>query len=393
MNYPSHRSGQIFIIVLILLFVVTLLFVSLYSRLGIFIKSGWSTITNDQATGLADAGVDWAVRQLTATSGSFANGTTSLTNLGTGVVDVTVAGSGTTRSVTSIAYVPSKTNTQAKRTATTQVTVKTTDYTFPYAVHGLQSSGTAVSLSGSTVTGDVHSNSAISCSSTTVTGNTEYFSGSPPSCGTPQSSTNKLGPMTDIQNWRNAAAASTQSCSCSYTISSTVTIGPKKYTCTLIIGDNANIALTGPIWITGDLIVNAPGTRPSLYIDPSLGSCGTVIVVEGKVNLGDSLINIYGTGTSPIGYPLIVTETTLSPAIKLTSSSSSGTSLTGIFYASMGDITSGVTPIVNGAVVGSTVALTGATVTYGGTSNLQPAHFCGSSSSWIVKRGSYKISK
>ncbi len=67
----KNKKGQIFIIVLILLFVVTLLFVSLYSRLGIFIKSSWSTITNDQAIALADGGVDWATRQLTATNGSF----------------------------------------------------------------------------------------------------------------------------------------------------------------------------------------------------------------------------------------------------------------------------------------------------------------------------------
>ena len=87
-NWRWGRPGQILVILLILLFVISFLILSLYSRLGVFLKSSTRSFTNDQAISLADGGADYAIRQLNLLGGSF---TTETKTLGTGQFTVSVA--------------------------------------------------------------------------------------------------------------------------------------------------------------------------------------------------------------------------------------------------------------------------------------------------------------
>jgi len=420
-NWRRMRQAQIFIILLILMFVVLILSTSLFSRLGIFIRSGDQSVINDQATILADGGVDWAIRQLNILS-SYA-GTTNppLPLANYGEIEVTVdTGSPTLKNVTSTGYIPSKANQRAKRTVKTQVTVTTANYTFPYAVHGTQtgSTNTAVTLGG--VTGNVHSKSKISCLAGSVIGAVTYVElPSPPACGTIstlQQTSPVIDPdpkiLQDLTAWKNAAKppnpqvlppGCSTNCILSNSGNTTYSIGPAYIPGNLELGNFTNLALTGPVYIGGYLKNTAFNSFPSIGINPSLGACGTVIVVGGQVNLGDSIGYVKGTsGTTPKGYPLIISETSTSPAIKLISGDTTGLGdysyLEAIFYAPYGLITKGsLNPSIYGAVVGNTVTFSSGSVTYrsysGSQTDLNPAKFCGLGNVWQVVRGTYKISK
>ena len=409
-NWRRMRQAQIFIILLILMFVILILSTSLFSRLGIFIRSGDQSVINDQATILADGGVDWAIRQLNILS-SYA-GTTNppLPLANYGEIEVTVdTGSPTLKNVTSTGYIPSKANQRAKRTVKTQVTVTTANYNFPYAVHGTQpgSTNTAVTLSSSTVTGNVHSNSKVSCTSTTVNGIVEYLTGTTqPSCGTTKTPSITIDPdpkiAQDLAGWKTAAAANTQNCSGTYIINSSVTIGPRKYTCNVQLEAGADVSLSGPIYIEGDF--NVYNATANISINSSLGSCGTVIVVGGRINnINDFYIGLFritGTTLQPVtSYPLIISEYSDASGNAILLKGGAPINMEAIFYTpnknflTPGIAGAGGTPLITGAVVGSTVTMNNTTITYGGAASLQPAKFCGLNNVWTVVRGTYKISK
>ena len=395
-NNPKFLSGQMFIILIILLAVITIFTTAIYSGIGQFTLTTRNSYVADQATTLADSGIDLVLNKL---SDPQYSGNETITSPQTGdiiIAPLQSAEYADTRSVTSTGCVPDCSSPFAtKRKVTVQIAKEAKEISFPYTIHGTQTSGTPITLFSTGITGNVHSNGAITCA---LSGATSIEFVIPPTtcAGATQVANQPLGPMTtqDIQDWRLAAQNGNTPITCTTpcNLNSSITIGPRKYIGNVNIADNAQVALVGPIWITGDLAVTAISTIPRLYINPSLGSCGTVIVVDGRVSFG-SAINVEDSGSSPLkGYPLIVTEYTgASDAIRL--SGTGGSTLEGIFYATAGRLsTSGVTTIT-GAVVSNTLALTINTFTGGTANNLQPARFCGLSTNWVVKRGTYKLSK
>ena len=142
-------------------------------------------------------------------------------------------------------------------------------------------------------------------------------------------------------------------------------------------GPNANVNVTGPVHITGNLKigVSGGGNRPIVVPDPSLGpACGTVIVATGEITIISS--DIKASLTDPKGYLLFVSEKVSSiDGMDITPNFA----LSAIFFAPNGRIqvrsgSGGET----GSVVGNEVSIaTNANVTYGGATNLQPGSFCG----------------
>ncbi len=93
-------------------------------------------------------------------------------------------------------------------------------------------------------------------------------------------------PITDAQisDWETeAAAGGTISSPCPYNISAATTIGPKKIACDLIIDINpaATVTLTGPLWVTGNIVVQ---NNSILQVAASLPGKSVVIVADNPSN-------------------------------------------------------------------------------------------------------------
>src|SRR3990167_6759005 len=66
-----NRSGQMMIIAIIFLAVILILSAALFTSVAGFLRFGSNSILREQATHLAEAGVDYAIWQLNETAGSF----------------------------------------------------------------------------------------------------------------------------------------------------------------------------------------------------------------------------------------------------------------------------------------------------------------------------------
>jgi hypothetical protein len=113
-------------------------------------------------------------------------------------------------------------------------------------------------------------------------------------------------PISDeqIEAWEaQAEAGGTISSPCPYTISSSITIGPKKIDCDLeISGNNYTITLTGPLWVNGSIDIK---NSPTITINSSAGNAGVAIVADNpsnrttssKIDLDNSM-TVEGTGAA-----------------------------------------------------------------------------------------------
>src|SRR3989344_1233623 len=131
------RSGQVMIIAIIFLAVVLILAASLFARVAGFLQFGSNSILREQATNLAEAGVDFAIWQLNLTAGSC-----PITECGpektlgtTGSFIATVADKNASiKTITSTGYVPNSTTPRAKRTIKVDVVISAQTISFRYAV-------------------------------------------------------------------------------------------------------------------------------------------------------------------------------------------------------------------------------------------------------------------
>ena len=105
-------------------------------------------------------------------------------------------------------------------------------------------------------------------------------------------------------------------------------LGPKKIQGNLEIG-GGSITITGPIHVTGNLLMNSSS---DIYLSDSFGSTGTVIIVDGTITF-DSSSRVFSTSSNPKGY-LMFFSTKTGPAIEVNSSASSSA----IVYAPNGTI-------------------------------------------------------
>lgn len=125
-------------------------------------------------------------------------------------------------------------------------------------------------------------------------------------------------PPIDLAFWRAQANINNDPITEDYEKSSgSDSFGPKKIEGDFALNSNAQFTVTGPLHITGNFEMNS---NADLFLDPSFGSEGTVIVVDGTISF-NSNTEVHHTGASPRGYILLVTPSTENPAIELNSNS------------------------------------------------------------------------
>src|SRR3990167_4752055 len=129
----QFASGQILIIAIIFLAVILVLSAALFTSVAGFLRFGSNSILREQATNLAEAGVDKAIWQLNENPSGYSGETN--TSLGTtGTFTVTIEDKSATKEITSTGYVPNVNAPRAKRTIKVKATVTTTSVSFRYGV-------------------------------------------------------------------------------------------------------------------------------------------------------------------------------------------------------------------------------------------------------------------
>ena len=398
-HLSSKRTpGQVLIIALVFLAVVLIIASSLFSRVANFIRFGSNSVLKEQATQLADAGVDYAVQQLNETTGSYTGDTQTLS---IGTVTVTVANKGQNlKTITSTGYIPNQTSPRAKRTVKVDIVIDSQLISFRYAVQvnegGLDmansslitgvggtkatvfSKGNINGSGSSTINGDAYTLGTISSPDPTVTGIKCEGQTPPLPCADPTELSEM--PAIDETDWLAEADANPLSCPC--TISGDTSIGPRKYTGDLTISNNAIVTVNGPIHVTGNFRMTQGGT--TLKLNDSFGSNGTGFIVDGIVDLSQGG-KFEPTNGNPKGYLLVISHSDTSGALQISQSGS-----TAIFYALDGRATMSQSAHVSALVAKQLTLSQSATLEY--DQGLASANFTsGPGGGWVLKRGTYKF--
>lgn len=182
--------------------------------------------------------------------------------------------------------------------------------------------GTIVSAGPSGLIKDIHATGtayAHNIQSSTIDKDAYYQSISGTSVGGvshPGSPDQPLLPMpvldSTIQDWEDSADDNIVS-GCSggnKTISSNVTLGPAKIPCNLIL--NANLTLTGPVWVEGNITLGSSDT----FVHSSLGASSVALIADkpsdrlnsGKVTMSNGA-NFTGSG-NPNSYVVLLSMNT-----------------------------------------------------------------------------------
>lgn len=411
-SYPTFRPGQLYLILLIFLFVMTLFLTGLHSRLGYYIGFSRNSLVTDQATALADGGVDLSVNKINANPGYPGDETLTLQ---TGQVKIyPVQDLGSSKRVTSEGCIPNCTQlTATKRKAIVEIAKESVPISFPYPVHGTNSASgvNSINLNSSIVDGygaPSYSNSNILCTGaiTLISKATWVGTMSPISCSNDRTNPAPVvnGPTLDLTPWKQIAEVNTINCSdpgavCNFT-AGTYNIGPQKFIGNVTIGTFVFLYVTGPIYIDGNLNATAPGGifASQVHLNESFGSCGTLIIAK-TIHLSAGTY-IWKTSTTPAGRLLFVATEGVDPAIE--DDYFFNQRKEAIYYANNtngngvidmeGTLGGGSVPVthLDGAVVGGIVRTNQMHINY--QTELANAKFCGSNK-WVVKRGTYKLSK
>lgn len=176
--------------------------------------------------------------------------------------------------------------------------------------------GSAVSASsspsGSTIdsvrvgTAGVGDATANQVTNSTIAGNLycQTGSGNNKSCNTSYTAPSVADfPISDasINQWKNAAEAGGV-INGNYTVSSSVSLGPKKIVGNLKINGNKTLTLTGTIWVTGEIELENGAT---MRLDSLYGGSGGIVVTDGVVEI-DNNVQFAGSGQSG-SYILLLT--------------------------------------------------------------------------------------
>ena len=145
-----------------------------------------------------------------------------------------------------------------------------------------------------------------------------------------------------ITEWKNEAAAGGEIAGYSLGSSNKDSLGPVKVNGNMSVGSSAELTMTGTIWVTGDLSLTSSA---AVELASGYGSFSGVIVVNGKINVGSSVVFCGSEGykgggkcnTSVGSYIMLLSTKNApnpsDPAIEATSSTK-----TAILYASDGFI-------------------------------------------------------
>ncbi|OGD94354.1 hypothetical protein A2697_00015 [Candidatus Curtissbacteria bacterium RIFCSPHIGHO2_01_FULL_41_44] len=399
MKISNFKSGQILIIAAIFLTVILILTAALFTRVAGFLRFGSNSILREQATNLAEAGVDNAIWQLNETAGTYTG--ESNTPLGTtGTFTVTIQEktppNPQLKTIVSTGYIPNATSPRAKQTIKVDAQVNSEGASFRYATQTLE--GGITMSNSSRINGSVYSNGNIAAG----VGGSQVITGDAWAVGnideppidvmgtTNPGASPQPAPTVDYDFWKDKADdGGITTCSPKCTIDYATPIGSQKYVGDLEITGNVTVTMNGPIWVAKDGFGNGGNFSMSqgltkLKLNEGFGSNGTVLIADGNIDLTQGG-TLEPTSASPKGYIMLVTTSTDSTAVQISQSGA-----TGIFYALVGG---GV--LSQSAHVASLIAKT-LTMTQSSTldydTGLASATFSvGPGGSWQIKKGTYRF--
>ncbi len=339
----KHNRGYVLLLALIFLGIFSTAATAYLSSITTSARSARFAVANAQAFALAEAGMDEAAYQLNQNP-SYSGETG--TALGNGTFTVAVSNiDSSTRQITATGYVPNSSNPVATKTIKANVGINNSNIAFHYGVQAgnggfnldnsakiignVFSSGPVVGIHENYVYGDVissgptgwvygiHATSSVYAHTigsnqgedTTIDKNAYYATTKVNSTvhGTPfpNSPDQPTVPLpisdTQISQWEaDAAAGNPTITSCdsngNYTIDSSVTLGPQKIECNLIVKSSSGVlTITGPLWVTGNITTQ---TGPKIKMSPSLGSTNVPIIADNPANqTGSGKIDIGQTTT------------------------------------------------------------------------------------------------
>lgn len=379
-------KGQILVIAIIFLAVVLILSASLFERVAGFLRFGANTTLREQATTLAEAGVEKALWQLNQTTGAYSGeANTALGTTGTFTVTITNKAA-SLKTITATGHVPDSTNPRAKRTIKVDALIGTEQIAFNYATQtdtgGLEinsnatingnayTNGNITGASNSHINGDAFAVGTISSPNPTITGTTNP--GAEP----------KPLPTFDQDYWKNQANINNDPYmgNLEYNAGSH-DLGPKKIEGNLTLNSNAWVTLHGPVHVTGNFSMHS-NTR--LYLDEAFGSTGTVVVVDGLIQL-NSNAQVFSTTANPKGYIILASTKTSGTGIELNSNAKAG-----ILYALSSDLLINSNGNVVALAAKKLIMNSNATLNY--DEGLASAQFSGGpGGSWQIKKGTYRF--
>ena len=128
-------------------------------------------------------------------------------------------------------------------------------------------------------------------------------------------------PISDtlISTWEtNAASGGSVTCTAgTYTISSNVTIGPRKIPCNLVIsGNGTTVTLAGALWVTGNITISGSGgTGVVMKVDNSLGNTTVPVIADNPSDqINSSIIstsgnsNFFGSNGNSNSYVMLLSQ-------------------------------------------------------------------------------------
>lgn len=170
------------------------------------------------------------------------------------------------------------------------------------------SAGASGLVYGIHATGSVYAHTIGNASETTIVDRNAYYQTKVSTVvsgtsypGSPDQDSIAL-PISDelIAQWEADAEAGGTISSCdgsgNYTITSSVTIGPKKIACNLVVkSSSAVVTVAGPLWVTGNITFQ---TGPTIRMAASLGSANAAIIADDPSDQSGSGIISIGQSTS-----------------------------------------------------------------------------------------------
>ncbi|MEA3249215.1 MAG: hypothetical protein U9Q03_02560 [Patescibacteria group bacterium] len=372
MNKSSDKEeGFALVTTTVIIAILLLSGISLMNYTVTIRKAGKSVQDEFNAVQLAEAGVQKTIFCLNETVGDNCGGTFGAdyvgetgVDLGTGTFTTTLIGTSTIKTVTSVGTTPGG----ATKTVLAEISAEpdSDGAAFGYALQS--GAGGAYLENGASVSGTLYANGDITCQTTgaiidgdayvsssggmiddctvnydthadkvidSVVGGDAYYdtdiSGSTvtgaqyPGSATPD--TEEL-PDIDLAFWHQSAEVG-GTITGDYAPADESTLGPKKINGDLIINNNIDVTITGPVWVVGDIIT---GNGCSFTLDSSFGRYSTAILADDpsdQANIGyidlTNGTSIYGSGDPKSHLMFITTNTSISsttPALNVANNAS-----------------------------------------------------------------------
>lgn len=338
-----YKQGQIILLALVLAGIFAMVSTALVGFVNSYGRAERATVAAAQALAIAEGALENTIGKLNQNP-AYAGETNTALGGGTFTITITNVDSDTKR-ITATGYVPNNSSPTATKIVKADVGINNSNISFHYGVQAgnggftldnsakivgnVFSSGPVVGIHENYVYGDVissgptgwvygiHATSSIYAHTigsnqgedtkidknayyATTKVNTEVTGTSFPN--SPDQPTVSL-PISDAQisQWEaDAAAGNPVITSCdsngNYTIDSSVTLGPQKIECNLIVKSSSGVlTITGPLWVAGNITTQ---TGPKIKMSPSLGSTNVPIIADNPANqTGSGKINIGQTTT------------------------------------------------------------------------------------------------